>query len=318
VFHFASDAVITKIWQEGDGHDPRLSNWAEVGKGAYFSKHVVYGYAYKYKLWPSSIDQMVAPEPPVGSTMCVFATLVSLGNVADMGAGCETCPSPAWDDWKKEFANQKSADNPNPKPTRPPAMPLPSNAAQKQHLLDLMQVKDAPRYDCVMSTEGDLATHSASTNKNAAGQPMCDVMHPRLRARAKEWATQYVLFETSASYPMFICTLTKTRDSPMGPQQLLQSLQDTGCNAGLSRALGFTALQFKDAGSTAQQLKGGGFTAAELRAAGYDPLSLVAGGYSVSELKHGGFEALQLKDAGVNVHLIAVAGYDVENKKYIQ
>ena len=312
VFHFASDAVITKIWQEGDGHDPRLSNWAEVGKGAYFSKHVVYGYAYKYKLWPSSIDQMVAPEPPVGSTMCVFATLVSLGNVADMGAGCETCPSPAWDDWKKEFANQKSADNPSPKPTRPPAMPLPSNAAQKQHLLDLMQVKDAPRYDCVMSTEGDLATHSASTNKNAAGQPMCDVMHPRLRARAKEWATQYVLFETSASYPMFICTLTKTRDSPMGPQQLLQSLQDTGCNAGLSRALGFTALQFKDAGCTAQQLKGGGFTAAELRAAGFDPLSLVAGGYSVSELKHGGFEALQLKDAGVNVHLIAVAGYDVE------
>jgi serine/threonine protein kinase len=315
VFHFASDSVVSKIWQEGEGHDPRLSNWAEVGKGAYFSKHVMYGYAYKYKLWPSFPDWKAAPEPPVGSTMCVFATLVSLGNVADMGAGCETCPSPAWDDWKKEFDYQKTADNPSPKPTRPPAMPQPADAAPKQHLLDLMQVKDAPRYDSVMSTEGDLATHPASTNKDAAGQRMCDVMHPRLRARAKEWAMQYVLFDTSASCPMFICTLTKTRDSPMGPQQLLQCIQDAGCNASLSRALGFTALQLKDAGCSAQQLKSGGFSAAELRAAGADALSLVAGGYSVSDLKHGGFEALQLKNAGVDVHLIAVAGYDVETLK---
>jgi hypothetical protein len=32
VFHFASDFVIPKIWQEGERHDPRLSLWAEVGK----------------------------------------------------------------------------------------------------------------------------------------------------------------------------------------------------------------------------------------------------------------------------------------------
>ncbi len=42
IFHFAPPAVMTKIWQEGEGHDPQLSNWVEVGKGAYFSKHLMY------------------------------------------------------------------------------------------------------------------------------------------------------------------------------------------------------------------------------------------------------------------------------------
>jgi serine/threonine protein kinase len=215
LFHFSSDLVIPKIWQEGEGHDPRLSVWAEVGKGAYFSEHVMYGYAYKYSLWPSPPKFEVKPEPPIGATMQVFATLVCLGNVADVGAGCETCSSPVWDAWKKEFEYQKSAENRSPKPTRPPAMPLPSDAAERQQLLDLMQVKDAPRYDSVTSTEGDFGTHPASTSRTPAGLRMCDVMHPRLKGRATEWSRQYVLFETQNSYPMFILTLTKMRVSPL-------------------------------------------------------------------------------------------------------
>jgi serine/threonine protein kinase/GTPase SAR1 family protein len=204
-FHFASPFVMKKIWQEGEGHDPRLSNWAEVGKGSYFSKHPMYCYAYKYSLWPSPPGFKVNPEPPVGQTMQVFASLVCLGNVADMGPGCETCPSPAWDAWKREPPVM-------PKPTRPPAMTLPASAAEKQHVLDLSQVRDAPRYDSVTSSEGDLGTHPASTNKDASGRRICDVMHPRLRARAKEWGQQCVVFHSAASYPMFIVTLTKTRD----------------------------------------------------------------------------------------------------------
>jgi serine/threonine protein kinase len=297
LFHFASDFVIPKIWQEGEGHDPRLSVWAEVGKGAYFSEHVMYGYAYKHSMWPSPPKFEVKPEPPIGATMQVFATLVCLGNVADVGAGCETCSSPVWDGWKKEFEYQKSAENPSPKPTRPPAMPLPSDAAQRQQLLDLMQVKDAPRYDSVTSTEGDLATHPASTNKTAAGQRMCDVMHPRLKERAAEWARQYVLFETQNSYPMFIMTLTKTRASPVGVLQL----KAAGCDVSRIRALGFTALRFKDAGCGVQELKSGGFSVQELISAGYDLSALIGGGFSVGEMKGAGVTASQLKDAGCSV-----------------
>jgi ribosomal protein L13E len=297
MFHFPSDSAITKIWQEGEGHDPRLSVWAEVGKGAYFSEHAMYGYAYKYNLWPSPPKFEVKPEPPIGATMIVFATLVCLGNVADVGAGCESCPSPVWDAWKKEFEYQKSAENRSPKPTRPPAMPLPSDAAQRQQLLDLMQVKDAPRYDSVTSTEGDLATHPASTNTTAAGQRMCDVMHPRLRDRAAEWSRQYVLFEAQNSYPMFIMTLTKTGASPMGVLQL----KAAGCDVPRIRALGFTALQFKDAGFEVQELKGGGFSSQELMSAGYDLSALIGAGFSVGEMKGLGVTALQLKDAGFGV-----------------
>ena len=88
-------------------------------------------------------------------------------------------------------------------------MSLPSDAAHKRHMLDLMQVKNVPRYDSVSSTEGDLATNPESTNRTDSGQPVCDFMHPRLRARAEEWAKQFVVFETAASYPMFIITVTK-------------------------------------------------------------------------------------------------------------
>jgi serine/threonine protein kinase len=215
LFHFAPDFVIPKIWQEGEGHDPRLSNWAEVGKGSYFSEHLMYGYAYNFKLWPSpSSNYMAEVDPECGTTFRVFATLVCLGNIADMGPGCETCPSDAWNAWKREFAYQKSPDNPSPKPTRPPIMPLPQDDAHKQHLLNLMQVKDAPRYDSIVSTEGDLATHSASTNKAPSGKLICDIMHPRLKMRAREWGQQYVVFDTAASYPMFLITLKKTRESP--------------------------------------------------------------------------------------------------------
>jgi serine/threonine protein kinase len=218
LFHFADPAVMTKIWQEGEGHDPRLSNWAEVGKGAYFSKHVMYGYAYNYSLWPSPPGYAVKPEPPIGASMQVFATLVCLGNTADMGPGCETCPSPAWDAWKKEPPVL-------PKPTRPPAMTLPADVAEKQHILDLMHVTHEPRYDSVMSTEGDLGTHPHSTNKDTSGRRICDIMHPRLRARAKEWAEQYVVFDAASSYPMFIATLTKTRDGPLYAQPLTDTEQ---------------------------------------------------------------------------------------------
>jgi hypothetical protein len=286
MFHFAPPAVMPKIWQQGEGHDPRLSIWAEVGKGAYFTKHVMYCYAHKYFLWPSESK----PEPPIGESMQVFASLVCLGNVADMGPGCETCISLAWEAWKKELPIM-------PKPTRPPATTLPADAAEKQHVLDLMQVKDAPRSDSVMSTEGDLGTHIASTSKDASGRHICDVMHPRLRARAREWAEQCVLFETAASYPMYIATLTKTRDSPMGPQQLM----DAGCDANRIKALGFTASHIKALGKNTREMRAAGWSAPHMKGAGFDAGSLWAGGYSTSELKSADFSASQMKDAGCSV-----------------
>jgi serine/threonine protein kinase len=220
LFHFAPPAAVTKIWQEGEGHDPRLSNWAEIGKGAYFSEHVIYGYAYKFALWPSPPDYVVKHDPPIGESMQVFASLVCLGYVADMGPGCETCPSPAWDAWKKEPPIL-------PKPTRPPAMTLPADPAEKQHIFDLMRSGGGePRYDSVMSTEGDLGTHPASQNKDSSGRRVCDIMHPRLRDRAEEWSRQYVVFETQNSYPMFVATLTKTRNSLMTPQFLQTDVDD--------------------------------------------------------------------------------------------
>ena len=192
---------------QGAGFDPRLANWAEVGKGAYFSQHVMYGYAYKNKLWDGGA------EPAVGDTMSVFVALVSLGNVADMGPGCETCASPAWDAWKKEFEYMKSAQNASPKPTRPPLMILPADAAQHCHMTQLLQVRDAPRFDSVRSTEGDLGTHPLSSYSNSNGQLIRDVMHPRLRARAAEYGEQFVLFDSSAAYPRFLVTLEKARPS---------------------------------------------------------------------------------------------------------
>jgi serine/threonine protein kinase/WD40 repeat protein len=300
MFHFAPPAVITKIWQEGEGHDPRLSNWAEVGKGAYFSKHPMYGYAYKYSLWPSPPGFAVKAEPPIGECMQVFASLVCLGNVADMGPGCETCTSPAWEAWKKDFEYQKSTENPSPKPTRPPAIMLSADVAEKQHILDLTRVKDAPRYDSVKSTEGDLATHPASKNKDASGRRMCDIMHPRLRARAKEWAEQCVLFETAASYPMFIATLTKTRDSPMGPQQLM----DAGCDPNRIKSLGFTANDVKALGKNVREMRAFGWSVLDLKNAGFSAQDMLAGGCAVSELHSVHFTATQMKDAGCPVPLL--------------
>jgi serine/threonine protein kinase len=298
MFHFARPPVMTKIWQEGEGHDPRLSNWAEVGKGAYFSKHVIYCYAYNYSLWPSPPGFAVKPEPPIGASMQVFATLVCLGNTADMGPGCETCPSPAWDAWKKELPVL-------PKPTRPPAITLPADAAEKQNILDLMQVKDVPRYDSVMSTEGDFGTHSASTGKDASGRRICDAMHPRLKDRAKEWAEQCILFDPAASYPMFIVTLTKTRDSPMGAQQLINA----GCDVNRIKALGFTASHVKALGRTAQEMRRAGWLVIDLKDAGFDAGSLLTGGCSAPELKREGFTAQQLKTGGCSAQQLKDAGF---------
>jgi hypothetical protein len=300
MFHFAPAPVIPKIWQEGEGHDPRLSNWAEVGKGAYFSKHVMYGYAYDQKMWPSPPLYKVGPEPIIGTTMRVFATFVCLGNVADMGPGCETCPSAAWDKWKKEPPIL-------PKPTRPPALELPSDAAKKKHILDLMQVDGVPRYDSVRSTEGDLGTHPASTNRTASGEKMCDIMHPRLKARAKEWSEQFVLFEPSASYPMYIVTLTKNRQSPMGIQELI----DYGCNPDLIKTLGFSASVVKALGKTAQEMRDAGWNVVDMKTAAFDASALLEGGFTESELKSAGFTASQMKDAGCTVRQLRAGGYDL-------
>ena len=99
-------------------------------------------------------------------------------------------------------------------PTRPPEFSLHTlDAGERKHRLDLMGVKDKPRYDSVTSTEGDLGTSPASTYMNKERTHLVrDVMHPRLLQRARDWGRQYVVFETSASYPMYILTLTKKRD----------------------------------------------------------------------------------------------------------
>ena len=208
LFHFCPDNVIDLIWQEAEGHDPRLSQWAAVGKGAYFSEHAIYGYAYKFNLWEGDA------EPAIGETFRVFVTLVALGNCKDLGVGCGTCTSPEWEEWKEEFKSFKEKD----KPTRPPKFVLPPGAGPRKHMLDLMGVKDAPRYDSVMSTEGDLGTSPASTYMNKANTRLVrEVMHPRLLLRARDWGRQYVIFESAASYPMYILTLTKQRNSPVTP-----------------------------------------------------------------------------------------------------
>jgi uncharacterized protein YjbI with pentapeptide repeats len=304
MFHYAEPAVMTKIWQQGEGHDPRLSNWAQVGKGAYFSKHPMYGYAYKYCLWPSPPSFAVKPEPPIGETVQFFASLVCLGSVADMGPGCETCPSPAWDAWKREPPVM-------PKPARPPAILLSADAAEKQHILDLSQVKDAPRYDSVISTEGDLGTHPASTNKDASARRICDVMHPRLRARARYWGEQCVVFDTAASYPMFIVTLTKTRDSPMGLKQLM----DAGCDVKRIKALGFTATQGKALGQTVREMLAFGWSILDLKNAGFNAKSLLAGGCSAADLKTASFTASELKDVGCGVQQLKTAGFPIQELK---
>jgi hypothetical protein len=184
-------------------------------------------------------------------------------------------------------------------------MTLPVSAAEKQHVLDLMQVKDAPRYDSVTSSEGDLGTRCASTNKEASGRRICDVMHPRLRARAKEWAQQCVLFDTAASYPMFIATLTKARDSPMGAQQLI----DAGCDVNRIKSLGFNASDVKAAGQSVREMRDGGWTLPELKDAGFDAVLLLGGGYTTSDLRSAGFTAAQMNDAGCSCLQLKDAGF---------
>ena len=138
-----------------------------------------------------------------------------------------------------------------------PFIMLSADVAEKQHILDLTQAKDAPRFDSVKSTAGDLGTHPASTNKDASGRRMCDVMYPRLRARAQEWAEQCGVVNAAASHPMFVATLTKTRDSPMRPQQLMRA----GCDVNRIKALGFDASHEQALGKTLAkcELLHGGF-----------------------------------------------------------
>lgn len=204
LFHYCPDSVVEKIWREGEGHDSRLSQWAEVGKGAYFSEHAIYGYAYKFNLWEGGM------EPGIGESFRVFVSVVALGNCRDLGVGCGTCTSPQWEEWKQEFAPMNIQI-----PTRPPLMSLATDAAEQRHRLDLMRA-NAPRYDSVTSTEGDLGTAAASTYTNKSKTRLVrDVMHPRLLLRPRDWGRQYVVFGPQASYPMFILTLTKRRSSPV-------------------------------------------------------------------------------------------------------
>jgi serine/threonine protein kinase len=217
LFHFCPDDVIPMIWEQGDGHDPRMSRWAEVGQGAYFAEHPMYGYAYKYKLFPSpTFEWSLDHEPPIGSRMKLFASLVTLGQVADMGIGCESCQSPPWAEWKKEFERF-------PKPTKPPLISLSDDEATRRHLLSLTR-QAAPRYDSVSSTEGDLNTHLDSEFRTPSGHKLADVMHPRVKEHARQWAQQFVVFDAAASYPLFLVTLQKVRESPVDRQ----SLQDRG------------------------------------------------------------------------------------------
>jgi len=306
VFHLAADSVISKIWQAGEGFESRLSQWAEVGKGAYFCENFMYNYAHKFKLWTAPDRFEVVPEPPIGERMRLFAVLVCLGNVADMGPGCESCISPAFADWKNEYSYQISAQNPNPLPTRPPAIFLPTGIAERQHMLDLNQVKDEPRHDSVMSTEGDLATHPASTLKIPSGEHMRDVIHPRLKARANDWGKQYVLFDT-ASYPLFLLTLTKARESPIGLQQLM----DAGCDVKRIQALGYAANDVKALGKSVRQMRDAGWSLHDLKGAHFDARSLIAGGFSVSELKSEGLTASQLRDAGCSARQLKDGGFNV-------
>jgi hypothetical protein len=156
-------------------------------------------------------------------------------------------------------------------------------------LLDLMKA-DAPRFDSVTSTEGDMACHPESTSKDPSGKRICELMHPRLKERAKEWGKQYVVFDTAQSCPMFILTVKKVRNSPYGLQQLI----DDDCDIERIRALGFTAADFKARGKTASQLKKAGFSAADLRAAGFGLSDLDAANYDLAELKRAGFQDSEL------------------------
>jgi hypothetical protein len=311
LFHLSSDFAIPKIWQAGEGFESRLAHWAEVGKGAYFCEHLIYNYAYKFELWSSPDKFKVVAEPALGAQMRVFAVLVCLGNVADMGPGCESCPSPTFIEWKKEFDYQKKAPDDNPLPTRPPAIQLPSDAAERVHLLNLNQIKDEPRHDSVTSTEGDLATHPHSNCKTAAGQLMRDVMHPRLSVRSNEWGRQHIVFDTASSYPMFLLSLTKTRASPMGLQQLINA----GCDANRIKALGFTASDVKALGQSVREMRDSGWAPSELKDAGFDAVLLLGGGYTASDLRSAGFTAAQMKDAGCSCPQLKDAGFSASELK---
>jgi len=256
-----------------------------VGQGAYFYEHAVYGYACKYSLFPLPPSFELSPEPEIGESMELSVSLVCLGNVADMGPGCETCSSPAWDAWQKEFEQIK--------PTRPPTILLPTDSSEKQHVLNLNHGNAAPYYDSVCSTEGDLGAHPASTKKDSQGNRMCDIMHPRLRDGAKEWGKHCVLFDPAASYSMFVLTLTKQRDSHTDPLQLMES----GCDVNRIKALGYNASHFKAKGKTVHEMRMAGWATLDLKNAGYNSGSLFIGGCSTSELRRAGFTASQVQNA---------------------
>ena len=158
-----------------------------------------------------------------------------------------------------------------------------------------------------MSTEGDLATHPASSSTIPSGEHMRNVIHPRLKARANEWGKQYVVFDT-ASYPLFLLTMTKTRESPMGLQQLI----DAGCDVKRIQALVYRANDVRALGTSVRQMRDAGWSLQDLKGACFDAESLLTGGFSVSELKIVGFTALQLRDSGCSAQELKKGGYSVK------
>ena len=61
-------------------------------------------------------------------------------------------------------------------------------------------------------------------------------MHPRLKARAKEWGSQVVKFDDACAYPMFIATLTKVRDAPSLDEEIGDDDDKIGDNAFFDKA----------------------------------------------------------------------------------
>jgi hypothetical protein len=245
--------------------------------------------------------------------MRVFVALVALGNVADLGVGCETCPSPLWDAWKTEFSYQKSAQNPSPKPTRPPAMQLNGSAAFCRHHLDLLQIGDAAtaRFDSVLSTEGDLGTAPNSTYSNNIGRRIRDVMHPRILKDADKWGQQYVVFDTGAAYPEFLLTLTKVRASPYS----LSSMVSQGMSTAELVNRGFVDVkQLLSVGCIPEDIVCAGISLHDVVSAGILPSSLnisllLSAGCSVESLRCEGCDIKYLAAAQVDYLTLESAGF---------
>jgi hypothetical protein len=104
---------------------------------------------------------------------------------------------------------------------------------------------------------------------------------------------------------MFIITLTKARDSPVGARQLIHS----GCDVNRIKSLGFNASDVKATGQSVREMRDAGWALSELKDAGFDAVLLLGGGYSACDLRSAGFTAAQMKDAGCSCLQLKDAGF---------